>query len=409
MREINLNHRLKQIILNKDKIQYNHQNKKQTISLKKKCLMITLSIISFFTFMVGFVYIPTFFWEEETENLLTVKDISGIIQTTIQEQASKDYDNDGLINQKEIEQGTNPYYVDSDRDGISDNAEVSIFKSDPVNKSVITDYYDATQITVNTPYSENGIILWADNIESKLLGSVTNTAFGQYRFIKFKGWAQFPNGRYAYKIIDDVHIPLTYRETENAHYIDCDCVVELYDEPLEMVNRFSFFGHTVYADDNFFFNIFSFLLPDRKGFIQGEKLALKDTIPSTNDAFYSVLSEIEYTFDDNRFQSNTNSLSDLTDVLNSLQEGRCVLTSFYSQGKGESLAIIYGYNDKGQLEAVDYYNQNIYVTISITENTSKYLNNTDQITALNIFEFEGAGYSSYEGDCINFLASSILT
>lgn len=55
------------------------------------------------------------------------------------EDMQKDYDNDGLTNEKELELGTEPFNLDTDGDGVADGTEIDMYKTDPLKYSTAGD------------------------------------------------------------------------------------------------------------------------------------------------------------------------------------------------------------------------------------------------------------------------------
>lgn len=403
------NNRLRKIIRDKDRI--NHTEPiNLTVSDKIKHTFKKILLITAICFGVTGVilYVPMLFYPfPAAPEQLTTDDNSALIQSVIKNHPNDDFDKDGLTNAEETILGTNPYYIDSDRDGISDAAESNILKSDPLQYTDIRVCYELPKDTmVNTPFSQNGIVLWPDDISSKARCGISNTIYGQYRFTNFKGWARFSHGKYAYAIEDGIRVPLKYRELENAFYIPGDTVVELYDKPLDMIRRFSIFNNTFYDKPNFISDIFAKILPDTRGFFQGQEIARIDIIPDISDEYDATIREIYYQLTDDRFTENTNALRNFTEVLTLLQQDRCVLVSLYSKDRGESLGVIYHYDSSSGFLIRDIKDKNNIIALTIKENTSRYFTAPNTSEPFYIFDFEGGGYSSANGDCINFLASS---
>ena len=358
---------------------------------RKKTKVIFTVVASIIIVILAFLYLPQFFIYDSNDRVyLTVKPIN----FDFNEFGDCDFDNDGIKNCQEIENGTNPYYIDSDRNGISDLAELTL------NETDLSALYPGE--LSSAPFSINGVILWANDDFSRMTGSVAYTAFGNYEFYNFRGWAKFPRGNYAYKYKDGIHTPLNYRDKENAYYIDEDCVVEVTDEKLETVYLVSCFGNEEYKEDSWWQGFLDAILPE-KGIITSRKITLKDTYQNLSQDYYCRNTEVDWDLTDDRFMTNTNSLSNLTEVLYSLKAGKCVLVSLYSQEKGESLGIIYNYNINNEFEVIDYFDNSIVSKIHIQINTSKYMNENKKMQSINIFEFESGIFDSEDGDCISFI------
>lgn len=405
------NNRLRRIIKNKnevrgtDTVAVHYTMSDKVKAILKKTAIITVICIGVLAIIL---YVPMLFWPlPTTPELLTVDENAETIQSVIKNHLTDDFDGDGLSNGREIELGTNPYYIDSDRDGISDKAESDILQSDPLGYTDIRACYEMPKDTLtNAPFSQNGIILWPDDVASRARCGISNTIYGQYRFTNFKGWARFSHGKYAYKLENNVRSPLQYRELENAFYIPGDTVVELYDKPLENIYRFEVFGNRFYDKPNFISNIFGTILPDTRGFFQGQEITRIDIIPDISDEYDAMVKEIHYELKDDRFTKNTNALRDFTEVLELLSQDRCVLVSLYSKDRGESLGTIYHYDGSTGFLIQDLKNPDNIIALNIKENTSRYFTAPNTSEPFYVFDFEGGGYSSYNGDCINFLASS---
>lgn len=358
---------------------------------RKKTKIIIAIVASIIIVLFAFLYLPQFFIPHSNDGVcLTVKPIN----FDINQFSDNDFDNDGITNRQEKENGTNPYYIDSDRNGISDLAELNL------NETDLSALYPGE--LSSAPFSVNGVILWADDDFSQMTGSVAYTAFGCYEFTNFRGWAKFPTGNYAYKYKEGIHTLLKYRDKENAYYIDENCVVEITDEKLETVYLVSFFGKEEYKEDSWWQGFLDTILPE-KGFITSRKMTLKDTYQNLSQDYYCRNTNIDWVLSQDRFMTNTNSLSDLTDVLYSLKAGKCVLVSLYSQEKGESLGIIYNYNINNEFEVIDYFDNSIVSTIHIQINTSKYMDENKKMKPINIFEFKSGCFDSEDGDCISFI------
>lgn len=401
-----LDSRLKKVLKEKDTKPVNLDKKKKRRKILKRTLIIIGSCLGA---ILGFIYIPVLFWPSPAADPeLTRIDNQELIEQVIKNHANEDFDGDGLSNAEEMKLGTNPYYIDSDDDGMTDFFEYKILDTDPDGHTSISKGYDLPDGTsTNTPFSQNGIILWPDNLSSRVRVGIANTIYGQYRFTNFTGWAHFSHGKYAYKLKDGIRTPLKYKDIEDAYYIDEDMVVELFDKELEVIHRFNIFGNEHYSRQGFWSDLWANVLPDKKGFLQGQTMTRLDIVPDTDMTYRSKISEINYELNDNRFTKNDNKLRDFTDILESLAQDRCVLVSLYSVNKGESLGIIYQYTQDGYFLIQDYNDPQIITRLKIKENTSQCLTSKNNAEPLYIFDFEGGGYSSYDGDCISILAASI--
>lgn len=99
----------------------------------------------------------------------------------------KDYDNDNLTNEKEVELGTDPFNPDTDGDGLSDGQEVNRYETDPLKWSTsgdnISDYVKVEkELDVNKMYKDDeikfeevqvssNVTLIPDDVESEVKGN----------------------------------------------------------------------------------------------------------------------------------------------------------------------------------------------------------------------------------------------
>ena len=86
--------------------------------------------------------------------------------------ADVDTDMDGIIDDEELNLGTNPMKVDSDDDGLTDREEAKIYKTDPLNPDTDGDTYGDGQ-EVRGGYNPNGsgklYELPVNNVESEVV------------------------------------------------------------------------------------------------------------------------------------------------------------------------------------------------------------------------------------------------
>lgn len=252
-------------------------------------------------------------------------------------------------------------------------------------------------------------ILWADDYDSKAYGTVVETTTG-YHFCNFNGYAQFPSGKYVYRVKNGVRSLLSYRKDENAWKVSAGDLVEVYDEPLEEIVEFTFFTKPVYAEANTATELLAKMLPD-KGFITAEKKMKIDVEPDTNKATVTdIVKPVFDSNDDYRYTVNNNTLNDLQFVRKSIEDDKsCIAVSLYNQEKGEYLAVIYGYTHSGDLLLADMNTLKPIGTLKITESARKMLDENGDIVSVSYFEFNGFGFSSNNGDRISFFASSSKT
>lgn len=316
-----------------------------------------------------------------SENAAVKYDTSAIKLSSdaLKNNPSKDFDGDGIENSEESSEGTNPWFIDSDLDGLTDYCELYVTKTNPkeFNKDYLIDqqkkYDEKKDKSLGSPYKIGNVILWADDYESKAYGSVVKTTTG-YRFCNFSGYAQFPEdeGKYAYKVENGVRKSLTYREDERVWKVSSGDTVELYKKELEGTVDFSFFGMHIYASDNLATSVLSKILPDR-GFITATAKTKMDVDPDTRDSTITDIKKVKYKKKDTyRFTMNTNKLNDLQFVRQTIkEEDDCVAVSLYNKNEGEYVAIVYGYTYEGDLLLADKDSLEPVGVLSTTEKAKK--------------------------------------
>lgn len=248
------------------------------------------------------------------------------------------------------------------------------------------------------------MILWADNLYSKTYGVVVKTIDG-YQFSDFSGWVQFTEGGYAYEYVDGIHKSLPYKEVENAYYIDGSPRVILYDEPAQKMYKFEAFGQVAYLPDNFFGQALDFILPD-----YGNYAPLKcypildiDEIGVNREDKTTGIIPPSYWLDDSRFSRNDNNFEALAKVMSSINEGKTVVASLYTDGYGETVVLVYGYTADGDLLIADINSEEPVGIISIEEKCARRINNEGIIGIEKWFEFRSVGHSSYKWAKIAFI------
>jgi len=381
--------------------------KGNVIGKKSTKTIVAFSVISVFTILilscVGLVYLPQFFMEEYDEPDALIMPNHNVISVRadyIKENPTEDFDGDGLTNEDEIALGSNIYDIDTDKDGLTDD-----FDSKPIE---YTDdiYYAMTAqgLTTNSAYTMNGVIMWADDKSSFAHGGVMKSIDGGYYFSDFKGWAKFPDEGDAYLYENGTHTKLEYKEDEKAWYIPGDSYIVISEKEPEYIFLFSFFGKTKYLKGNFG-KFINFILP-QKGFITCQEMWLDDTFIDTSNRVIAKNKNVE--FDEKhleRFSSNDTELKELMNVYRCLAEGDSLLVSLFDDVNGETVLLIYGYNQSGHL-LVSTLDDNNKGVIAITPRCTKQLSKGKIIIQREWFDFDGCGYSSKSGDTICFFAAS---
>lgn len=366
-----------------------------------------------------FIYIPQFFMgntsSSEDNKLAVSLDVSAVKRSTdaMKENSAADFDNDGIDNGEEQNQNTNCWFLDSDQDGLTDYCEIYITKTNP-NKADVGYLADKQKTEdgkkgkrVSSPYKIGNVILWANNYTSKAYGSVVETTRG-YRFSNFSGYAQFPDpsGKYYYRLKDGIRTPLTYRADENVYEIEPYDTIEVYNKELLRIVDLNVFGKHVYLEKNKFSSILAVIFPS-KGFFSAQVKCRMDIEPDTRESTTTDIIKIEYDKEDaSRYTMNTNSLSNLQYVRETIKKGSCVEVSLYKPSKGEYIGIIYGYTYEGDLLIADADTLEPIGTLKITETAKKIMNNDGDLVSYSYFDFKGLGFDSKKFDRICFFAAT---
>lgn len=363
------------------------------------------------------IYVPPLFSHGSSDNsdVPIMPDVSAIktYQTYLKDHPESDFDNDGLSNAFEAENGTDPWQCDSDWDGVTDYAELYLTETSPVNASTVLidqiESKDKTEDnTIHTPYKIDDIIFWPDTYSSKAFGGVVRTMWG-YRFCNYTGWVRFPEKVYAYRYRNGIHYELKYRENEDAWYIDSSDEIRLYNSPLSFVHCLQVpVIHTIYLKDNGFGKFLTKILPNMGGIITCHKASIVDTQPSTKDDVTATLrSPLINREDVSRFGQNMKTLKDLSWVRKLIEADQCVAVSLYSANAGESIGIVYGYTKDGNLLVADESLKPVG-ELKITEWAMNRMDKEGKIAQDSWYEFKGLGFDSAKyGDRISFFASTI--
>ena len=410
---------LKRNVPRKDKTVPVYDISGKTVNPEKKKRDRNLGIVLLVvTAFVAFIYMPQLFISE-TEKSKTVKvdiDSSAISlsSTALKGSPSRDFDGDGIENSEETVQGTNPWQIDSDGDGLTDYCEIYITKTDPTSadEGYLVDEQKKSDSqkdkNLGSPYRIGNVILWADDYTSKAYGSIVKTTAG-YRVCGFNGYIQLPesDGKYAYKVENGIRSKLEYLEDEDVWKVEDGDTIEVYEEELEEIVDFSFFGKHFYTSNNFLTGFMSNMLPN-SGFVTATKKTKTDVEPDTRKSVTTDIKEVEYDKKDTtRFTMNTCTLNDLQYVRETINEkDSCVAVSLYDPSEGEFIAIVYGYTYEGDLLLADKNSKQPLGVLSITEKARKMMNEEGSLVSYSYFDFEGMGFSSQNGDRISFFADN---
>lgn len=322
----------------------------------------------------------------------------------------EDFDGDGLSNEKEINQGTSIYSIDSDGDGVTDYAELYITNTNPnIYDEAIVRHMRSLDAEndkqVNSPIKIHNVVLWPENYESRAKGGVVRTMEG-YRFCKFTGWVQFPKGEYAYKIVNGVHIPLKINDNGYFYIDDQLTTVRVYDEPLEMAHKVSVFGQNILLEEGYLGSALTFLLPSRGvGLITCRRIAAVDAEGSNLPAPVSadIVVPDSFPLSDSRFGRNFNKLSDLAAIFDAINENQCAILSLYSPERGEAFVLAYAYNSVGNIFIADINTGEAIGAINYSERAGRFLDYTGEIQQYEWFLYDGCGFDSGKGDRLSIV------
>ena len=393
----------------------------------KSVIKTIFTIIGLFIVLIAIgvaaIHVPVMLYKPVVvakKNTMHIKaDESGVknMLDYVKDKPNEDFDSDGLKNSEELTYSTDPRNPDSDLDGISDYSEIYQFNTRPnVTDNDIITYVkgklDENNISSGAPYKIHDIVMWAEDITSRSLGTVIPTLKG-YRFSKFNGWVQFPYNVYAYKVEDGLHIPLEYRENENAWKIEslyADEEVALYAQPLDTCYILTLFDRKYIVDEGTLADIFKVVLPKEHSFITFTTIVSQDSLPTETTATITGTDMPMYIKTDmSRFGECTNSLDDLSTVFTSIMSGKPVIVSLQSPSYGEVICLAYGYtNEYGDLLIADENGNtqdeygNPYL-LDIIEKSAITIDQSGLMRQREYFDFFGMGFDSTKGDKIHFI------
>lgn len=359
------------------------------------------------------LYLPPILFraEEKETQIILETDIAAVLEANeyLKDNPDMDFDGDGLVNADEERGGSDPYRVDSDGDGIMDSAELALTDTNPTLYNgtlteIVRQKMEETQKTVSSPFKVGNVVMWPDDIESRSYGAVVKTLAG-YRFCNFQGWAQFPEGEYAYRTDEGVHRELKKNKDGCVYIPGPDTTVEVYEQPLEMVYQFSFLGMESYFTNEAGGTILCAFLPESgSALLSCRKLAREDLDPDTGRGKETEIKKIQIEPDETRFGRNQILLEDLSQVRASIEDGEPVLTSLFSPENGEAIVEIYGYTAKGDLLAADPDSKEKLGIIQIEERASRLYDQDGNIVQYEWFVFRGLGFESANKDRISFFS-----
>jgi hypothetical protein len=316
-----------------------------------------------------------------------------------------DFDEDGLINEKEAGNGTSAYYLDTDGDGVTDYAELYITETNPTIKSDVLVRHvkaldSASGKQVNSPIKVHNVVMWPDDYASRAYGAVVRT-FDGYRFCNFAGWVQFPDGQFAYKLENGRHVELE-KNAQGYFYIGGGTVtVHAYNEPLSMSYELALVGgKKIQISDGFLGDALYKILPNSgRGLVVCRRAANidKDTENSARGNKTAIYVPETILLEDSRFERNANKLTDLADIFSAIDGGSCVVLSLYSHEVGEAFVLAYGYAYRGNIFVADIETGEPIGAINFAERATRLLDKTGEIQQYETFSFSGCGFSSDRG------------
>ena len=334
----------------------------------------------------------------------------------VKDHQDKDFDNDGLKNADELNYATDSRDPDSDTDGVCDYAEIYIYNTRPNEKDdnilqIVKNRLAQNNIKYNAPYKMHDIIMWADDLRSRSIGTVIPTIRG-YRFSGFNGWVQFPEDVYAYSLSNNYHTMLDYREKEKAWRIQSaskDVEVVLYAEPLQTEHLLELFGRKYFVKNDLFTTVFTYVLPKEHSFINFHNVVVQDNYDieltaTVTEPLMPAYSKTDLT----RFGKNSTEVTELTRVYTSIVSGKPVAVSLQSPNYGEVICMVYGYTEYGDLlianesgEKTDENGKEMMLKITVCSRIT--VDQDDALRQREYFVFEGMGFNSQKGDKISFI------
>lgn len=411
----------------------NNKNKKTKIPNYKKdgsvysfwkTLGLTIGIIIILLGLIILsIHVPVFFYKAEVKEQIVKSypirpDETGIknMLDYAKDNPNADFDNDGLKNADELIHSTDSRNPDSDQDGVCDYAEIFIYNTRPGEYdgnliNIVSQVLTKNEVSYKAPYKIHDIIMWADDISARSYGTVIPTIRG-YRFSKFSGWVQFPGTVFAYTIVDGLHVPLEYRESENVWKIDSkneDIEVVLYSARLETTHLLELFGKKYYVESSLLSDIFSIVLPKEHSFINYKEIVKQDTFDIEITATITEANMPDVNKDDlKRFGKNTTDFNDLTKVYTSIESGKPVPVSLQSPNYGEVICLVYGYTELGDLLVADELgnktdSQGAQMMITIIPRSAITVDQEGNLRQREYFDFDGIGFGSYKKDKISFI------
>lgn len=399
----------------KDKVDAREELVIPTYTLGKKprrkgfrAILITSSVV---LFLFLSIYMPPMLLEEPDTEYRASVDLTPTAERLAMEEAQTylrnnpeaDFDSDGLTNEEELAVNTGIYMRDNDGDGVTDYAELYLTETNPcVPDDAILNFVinadSKTGSTVNTPFKVGDVVLWADDYASKARGSVLQLSYGSYNFYRFKGWVQFPEGNYAYKVENGLQTAL--KKSESGYfYIDTAGLVNvrLYEEQPTACHIVSLLGTKYMLPDNFFTQTLSFILPSKGFGLITCRPALANDIDGTWSEEAKANAPVTYQIPQlqpERFARTYTELTDLAAIFHQIDNGNNVILSLMSHEVGESIVEVYGYTNRNNLLICEPTTGENLGVINIIPYSERLLDESGTINSYEQFAFSGCGYSS---------------
>ena len=395
---------------------YTPHKRKNKIHIRIKWVIITAAILA----LVSLIYVAPLFISE-TGTVYSSKTVTpdpqalGTATTYMKNNPDADFDEDGLTNEQELSAGTGVWIADNDGDGVSDYAELFIVESNPtiqddqiIEYSVTKDTTDGA--TVNTPFKMNGVVLWADDYESKARGGVIKLEPGHYRFSNFNGWVQCPEGAFVY-IQEYGRERLLSQNANGYSKIESKgkrINVRVYSVQQEKMYKIKLFGNYYYLPDNFGTGLLNFILPSYgNGIVYSKETTINDKNGVYAESYSQnpILPVTEIMADASRFGRNQVFLTDLGSIINELKAGNNVLISLMSHKNGEKIVMIYGYSTRYHLLICDPVTGEELGVLTINPYAKRMLDKKGIINTYEMFDFNGCGFSSKARNRLSILYS----
>ena len=370
-----------------------------------------LVIIAAFALLLISIYLPPLFISEPSVDIYASVDLSAKADRTAMESAQiylrnnpeADFDNDGLTNEAELNANTGVYIIDNDDDGVTDYAELYLTQTAPripdtSIQSFVINADAKTGNAVNTPFKMDDVVLWADDYASKARGSVLPLEDGSYIFYHFKGWVQFPVGKFAYMVQNGLQTAL--RTNENGYfYINTDAMVNVrvYEEQPAACHILNLLGARYTIPDNLLGKLLSFLLPSNGFGLITCRSALRNDLDDTwtESAIANPITKHSVdVLSEDRFSADQRDLKTLNSIFSQIDSGNNVILSLMSHSVGESLVEVYGYTNRNNLLVCDPLTGAELGIIRVSPYSTRLLDASGTIQEYQFYFWSGCGYSS---------------